>query len=118
MGVGLCALVFACGKGTTSPSLPPVATNIITITASGVSPPNIVVQRGSQVTFDNKDSRTHDMQSDPHPEHNGCPELAQVGFLKPGESRQSGNLNLPMTCGYHDNQNEGSAALRGTIVIQ
>src|SRR5882757_9591568 len=109
-----CGLLLACGKSTTAPS-PPVATNIITIIAAGaVSPKTIVVAVGSQVTFVNNDSRFHDMQSDPHPEHNDCPELALVGFLKPGESRQSGNLNLARTCGYHDNENEGNANLRGT----
>jgi plastocyanin len=118
LGAGLCALAVACGKGTTTPSTPPTATNLITITSSGVSPKSIIVQRGSQVTFVNNDSRTHDMQSNPHPEHSDCPELAQVGFLRVGGSRQSGNLNIAMTCGYHDNQNEGNTSLQGTILVQ
>jgi len=114
----LCTLTIACGGGDTSPTEPPTATNVITITPAGVSPKNITVPRGSQVTFTNNDTRTHDMQSDPHPEHNGCPELAQVGFLRVGESRTSGNLNVAMTCGFHDNQNEVINSLKGTIVVQ
>src|SRR5687768_14317110 len=102
---GLCAAALACGKSNTTPT-PPVPTNVITITAIGVSPKNIVVPLGGQITFTNNDSRTHDMQSDPHPEHNDCPELAQVGFLRVGESRTSGNLNAPRTCTYHDNMRE------------
>ena len=108
----------ACKGSSSTPSTPPTVTNIITITANGVSPKNIVILAGSQVTFTNDDTRTHDMQSDPHPEHNDCPELAQVGFLRPGESRQSGNLNTIRTCGYHDNSHEEDARLRGTITIQ
>ncbi len=118
LGVWICALAVACGNSTTAPSTPPAATNLITITSSGVNPKSIAVPRGSQVTFVNNDSRTHDMQSNPHPEHNDCPELAQVGFLRVGESRQSGNLNIAMTCGYHDNQNEGNNLLRGTIIVE
>ena len=50
----------------------------------------------------NSDSRTHEMDSDPHPEHTDCPELNQIGFLNPGQSRQSGNLNTARKCGMHD----------------
>src|SRR5262245_38653574 len=113
--VTLCAVAAACSKSSTSPTAPPTPTNVIIITSAGVSPKSITVPRGSQVTFTNNDTRTHDMQSDPHPEHNGCPELAQVGFLKVGESRISGNLNVAMTCGYHDNLNETNNSLKGTI---
>jgi plastocyanin len=114
----LSGLAVACGKAASEPTGPPVATNVITITASGVSPKVITVPPGSQVTFVNNDTRTHDMQSDPHPEHDDCPELRQVGFLGVSVSRTSGNLNEPRTCHYHDNLREESGTLRGTIVIQ
>lgn len=110
----------ACGgssSGTTpTPSHTPAAT--ITITASGASPQTVTVPRGSQVQFVNNDSRSHDMVSDPHPEHTTCPELNAVGFLSPGQSRQTGNLNTPRTCGFHDHNLPNVASLRGTIVIQ
>ena len=57
----------------------------ITIANNAVSPTTITVVQGTQVTFVNNDSRPHDMQSDPHPEHTDCPELASVGFLNPGQ---------------------------------
>ena len=119
LGAGVSVLVFACGKSSPSPSGPPVATNIITIMPTvGVDPKNIVVPRGSQVTFVNRDSQVHDMESDPHPEHDDCRELESVGFLRPGESRVSQNLNVPRTCGYHDHLNDGNTALHGMIVIE
>src|SRR5689334_16544109 len=71
----------------TSPSGPPSSTVTITITASGVSPSSVTLSQGGQVTFVNNDKVNHNMQSDPHPEHTDCPELAQVGFLTPGQSR-------------------------------
>jgi hypothetical protein len=66
----------------------------------------------------NNDIRVHDMQSDPHPEHTDCPEIAQVGFLNPGQSRTTGNLNIAKTCGYHDHNLDTVASLKGKIIIQ
>jgi hypothetical protein len=70
------------------------------------------------VTYINNDGRAHDMASDPHPEHTTCPELNQVGFLSPGQSRASGNLNTVRTCGFHDHNDPGNTSLTGTIRIQ
>ena len=114
------AAAFACGgtsSNSTSPS-PPVNTNTITITNNAVSPQNITVTRGSQVTILNSDTRVHEMDSDPHPEHTDCPELNQIGFLNPGQSRQSGNLNIARKCGFHDHNNPDNDRLKGTITIQ
>lgn len=124
---GAFALVVACGGGygssSTSPTPTPAPgtttpTTTITISNNSVSPKNIAVTRGSQVTFVNNDSRPHDMNSNPHPEHTDCPEINQVGFLNPGQSRQTGNLNTVRTCGFHDHENDANANLQGTITIQ
>ena len=115
------AFAISCGSSSSSsaPSPGPGSNpNTITISNNAASPQNITVTRGSQVTFTNNDSRVHDMASDPHPEHTDCPELNQVGFLNPGQSRQSGNLNTARRCGFHDHVNPDNAALRGTITIQ
>src|SRR2546423_15430869 len=84
----------------TTPSTTPTATNTVTITASGVSPKDIVVSAGAQVTFVNNDNRNHQMASDPPPEHSDCPELDV--FVVPGPSRQSNNLVTRRDCGFHD----------------
>jgi plastocyanin len=90
----------------------------VTITASGVSPRAVTVSAGSRVTFLNNDSRPHDMASDPHPDHSTCPPINDVGFLQAGQSRQTGNLNTPRTCGFHDHSNPSVASLQGSITIQ
>ncbi len=97
---------------------PPVATTTITITSAGVSPKNITVAPGSRVTFINNDSRSHEMSSDPHPDHGDCPPIEQVGFLSPGQTKQTGNLTVTRTCGFHDHNQPDVASLRGQIVIQ
>jgi plastocyanin len=77
-----------------------------------------VVSAGTQVTFTNNDSVHHDMESDPHPEHTDCPEINQVGFLSPGQTRQTGNLNTKRVCGFHDHDDAQNSRWRGTITIR
>jgi plastocyanin len=122
--------ISACGSssgsnsssGPTSPSAPPsgaVSTTTITIANSTVSPKNIVVARGSQVTFINNDNQSHNMTSDPHPEHTDCPEINQVGFLSAGQTRQTGNMvTNRAVCGFHDHDLPNVAGLQGSITIQ
>lgn len=114
----IAAMFAACSSGasTTSPSIDPAA--VIVISPSGVSPKTVTVARGSQVQFVNNDSRSHQMNSDPHPEHTDCPELNSVGFLSPGAKRQTGNLNTARTCRFHDHDAPENSGLQGSIVIQ
>jgi plastocyanin len=120
--LGLAATMVACGnKSPTVPSpgsLPPVQTNTITITSSGASPRNVEVALGSRVLFINNDSRSHNMSSDPHPEHNDCPVLNDAGFLQPGQSRETGNIVIARTCGFHDHDSPGTQTLWGQITAK
>ncbi len=120
-GLALLVALGSCGGSTpTTPDPPgtPVQTNTITITATGASPRSIQVNAGTRVLFVNQNTRAHNMTSDPHPEHTDCPELNQVGLLMPGQSRESGNLNIVRTCGFHDHDNPGVTNLTGTITIR
>jgi plastocyanin len=117
----------ACGGGDSSPTPAPTPTptptptpggTTITISNNAVSPQTLTVARGTRVTFVNNDSRTHEMNSDPHPAHTDCPELNDVGFLTVGQSKQSGNLNTARTCGFHDHNQPSTTGLQGRIVIQ
>jgi len=115
----MASLAAACGSNDNGmPPSPPPAGSTITITSSGVSPKNLVVSPGTQVTFMNNDSRNHEMTSDPHPEHTECPAINTVDLVVPGMGKQTGNLNVVRTCGYHDHLNPENALLRGTITIQ
>lgn len=120
--VALAALLggLSCGGGSSSPTTPsnPTQTNTITITAAGVSPKDIQIAAGTRVRFVNNDNRSHNMSSDPHPEHTDCTEINQVGLLTPGQSRETGNLNAVRTCRFHDHDLPGSASLLGSITIR
>lgn len=109
------------GDGPTTPT-PPTGGGggqpTVTIDASGASPRAITVELGSRVLFVNRDSQSHEMTSDPHPEHTDCPDINQVGLLRPGESRLTGNLVTARACGFHDHDRPNVASLRGTITIR
>jgi hypothetical protein len=79
---------------------------------------SVTIAAGGRVTFVNSHNQPHDMASDPHPEHTDCPEINQVGFLTPGQSRTSGNLNTRRTCGFHDHNQPTDQRYVGRIVIQ
>lgn len=98
----LCLLLASCGGGSPPAApTPPSNPNTFTITSSGVSPKDMTVAPGSRVLFVNGDSRRHDMASDPHPFHEDCEEI-NIGVLQPGQSRETLNLVMARTCGFHD----------------
>jgi len=125
----LAAIVLSasCGGGSSSSSnstgpsatcTPSANPATFVIQNNTICPSTLTVSRGTQVTILNSDSRVHEMDSDPHPEHTDCPELNQIGFLNPGQSRQSGNLNIARRCGVHDHASPETASLKASITIQ
>lgn len=114
--------VNACGTGSASNEVTATTTSatpaVVTITSSGVSPKNLTVSPGTRVLFVNNSQINHDMTSNPHPEHTDCQEINQVGFLVPGQSKETGNLNTVRTCGYHDHNNSLDTTMQGTITIR
>src|SRR5687767_6622247 len=115
-------LVAACGGGSSNPAgpTPPPSTNQyrIPITPTGVRPKELTVPPGTRVLFINNGSRRRDMTSDPHPAHDNCREINDVGLLNPGQSKETGNLNEVKTCGYHDHDDFNNNSVRGSIVIR
>jgi hypothetical protein len=115
-------MTTACGGGggssSPSPNPGPAGPNTIAITSSGVSPRNITVNIGDRVTFRNDSPVVHEMGSDPHPDHTDCPEINQVGRLNPGQSRETGNLVIARTCGFHDHDRPTDTSLQGTITTR
>jgi hypothetical protein len=106
-GCGVYLLLTACGAWGSSPTAPqtpaPSASGpTVTIGGSGLTPRTIEVPVGGRLTIVNSDTVSHDMGSDPHPTHEDCPELNQIGMLAPGQTRTSGNLVEAGTCGMHD----------------
>ena len=113
--------LMGCGGGDDGPpTTPPSGNNPyrITITTGGANPKELVVPPGSRVLFINNDNRRRNMTSDPHPEHDECPEINNVGLLNTGQSKETGNLNTVRTCGFHDHDDPDSNNVKGRIVIR
>jgi len=104
----------ACGS---SPSSPGDVEGTITIGATGIAPKEVRINAWGTVRFVNADTRPHTIVSDPVDLHTQCPPLNRVGLLQPGESRETGTLNLPGACGFHDHEDQVDA-FRGRIVVR
>ena len=120
--VGVAAAMAAagtCGGGSPSTPSPSDNPNQMVISSAGVlTPSQITVTAGSRVLFINNHSRSHQITSDPHPEHTDCQEINQVGLLAQGQRRETGNLVAVRTCGIHDHDDPDNASLKGRIVIR
>lgn len=115
----ICAAAGRChARAPAEPSGPPVSTNVVTITPAGVSPRDIQIALGDRVLFINSDGQSHSMASDPHPDHTDCPSINQVGFLLPGQRRETGNFVQARLCGFHDHDNPDVREWHGTITIK
>ena len=111
-------LLVPLGSCTKAAPSPPVQSTTITMTSAGVSPKNVAIALGDRVMFINNDGRSHNMTSDPHPDHMDCPEINQVGFLTSGQSRETGNMVVARVCGFHDHDLPGSTNFQGSITIR
>jgi plastocyanin len=131
--VGVFVSVSSCGSsgggGTTGPSPVTVVSRstgsvgtigaTITITSAGVNPSSVTVSAGQSVTFVNNDNRSHEIASDPHPQHGTCPGIeAGLGLISPGQSKSTMGFADPGTCGFHDHQDATNRSLQGSIRIQ
>ena len=58
-------------------------------------------RRARDVRQPGMDVRSHNMTSDPHPEHNGCPEISTVGSVAArGRAAGDGQPGAVRTCGF------------------
>src|SRR5262245_7786897 len=116
LAAAMCLAACSSKSASSLPSDPtptPVPGSTITITSTGVSPKSLQVSPVTRVLFVNNSSFSPLIFSDPHPEHTDCPEINNVGFIGPSQSKETGNLNTVRTCGYHDHDHPDDARLKG-----
>jgi plastocyanin len=91
---------------------------VVTITGAGFSPAEVTTTVGSRVTFVNNDTRPHDMLGGPDHTRLDCPEVDVVGFIVPGQTRETGVFGAARTCEFHDHNNVGNPAFQGRIIVR
>jgi hypothetical protein len=116
--VALVGLGLACGRKSPPGPAPTGPAATITITSAGANPRHVEITLGDRVRFQNLDTSTHAMYSDPHPDHTDCAFLNQVGYLVPGQSRETENSVQARACGFHDHDDPDNQMLRGTVVTK
>lgn len=89
----------------------------ITITASGITNPNPTISTGQSITVVNNDTRSHNVSSNPHPNHTDCPAL-NLGDIAAGRQATSNAFTSARSCGYHDHNDPGNAQWTGTITVR
>ena len=89
----------------------------MSITAAGVSPKEVTTTVGGTVIFTNNDTIPHDVAGGPDPANPDCREIDAVGFLTPGQTKQTAPLPVARTCDYHDHGFH-STLFNGRIVIR
>jgi plastocyanin len=102
----------------TPPPTPPSTVTVITITSAGVTPFEVTISPGARVRFVNNDTLPHTIASDPHLSHTDCPALNVVGYLGPGDSRETTAFTTIRTCGYHDHNDPEDPRWTGLIRIR
>ncbi len=101
------------------PAPPAVRPATVSITKFGLIPFETTVAVGGRVTFVNNDDLPHDIQGGADPEHHECFEIDSVGFLTPGQSRQTDPLTTSRTSEYHDHSDpDVHHGFVGRIVIR
>lgn len=75
----------------------------VQVTAQGFEPATLKIKTGTTVTWNNTDSKLHQIDSNPYPANNGLPGLSSMGL----ESGQSYSYTFKKVgkFGYHDQQN-------------
>jgi plastocyanin len=133
LSIGLFVSTFACGSSSGGGSTAPTPVTVVsrstgntgpigatvTITGAGVSPSSVTIGLGQSVTFVNNDNRSHEIASNPHPQHGSCPSIeGGLAVLSPGQTKSTQGFADSGTCGYHDHLDATNASYQGTIRIQ
>lgn len=119
LGCGSSSPTSPSGNGGGASSGPGASGATITIAAGGsVSPNSVTIAVGQSVTFVNNDSRAHQIASNPHPAHTDCPAINALQSIGAGQTKLTDAFTTARSCGFHDHNEPGNAALQGTIRIQ
>ena len=118
-GLAVAALGAGCGTGPSAvrpgPEPTPLVEPVVIIGANGVTPQILHIAGDTVITFVNRDSRAHEIRSDPHPAHTECA-LMNLGPVAGGQSRETAKIASGQGCGYHAEGDPASRAFQGFVL--
>ena len=100
-----------------APTVTVPATASVLITKDGLSPATITIKEGTQLTWTNNDSFSHQPAADPHPLNNSIEGFDSNTTLLPGDSL-SFTFESPGTYTYHDHLNPLNKRYQGTAIVE
>ena len=98
-----------------SPEPTPLVEPIVSIGANGVTPQILHILGGTGITFVNRDTRAHEIRSDPHPAHTEC-SLMNLGAVPAGQSVETVKIVSGQGCGYHAEGDPASRTFQGFVL--
>jgi len=87
----------------------------VNINNTGFFPAEITINRGTQVTWTNLDSKSHQVAADPYPKNNSIPGFNNLALLQTNDT-YSFVFSKAGTYHYHDQLNPFT--LLGTVVVK
>jgi plastocyanin len=113
------AMAASCGSGT--PTSPAAGGAVHTVVAtvmlegSGPNPREITIGVGETVSFMNHENVPYTVTGGAGPSQSACPEINNVGLLRPGEIRSTAPFSIAKICDYH--VPSGQAVLFGGRIV-
>jgi hypothetical protein len=118
IGLGLLALTACTMRPSDTPPSPeptPLVEPVVSIGATGVTPQILHILGDTGITFINRDTRAHEIRSDPHPGHTECA-LMNLGPIPGGSSRETVKIVSGQGCGYHVEGDPASRSFQGFVL--
>jgi plastocyanin len=117
----IATMAVSCGSQTPTSPAPSgqVHTVISTVMleSTGPNPREITIAVGETVSFMNHENVPYTVAGGAGPAQSGCPEIAAVGLLSPGEIRPTAPFSMAKTCDYHV-PNGQAVLFSGRIVVR
>lgn len=104
-------------KPTPAPSVTAPAQAAVSITKNGWVPSTITIRAGTQLTWTNDDSSSHQPAADPHPIHGSIEGFDSDTTLLPGDSL-SFIFETKGKYTYHDHLNPLDPKYQGTVLVE
>jgi len=123
--LALAIVMSACGsasvkdvapRGLLDPSQPRTDPTVV-LSTTGVDPVDSHLNHPVTVTFINRDTVRHELESAPEIGNGPCPEMAQVGAIEPGGTGTVTISQANYICSFHDALQPSNLKFKGIIVV-